>query len=407
MSFKFIHPWLTIMILAMTCPPAIVAQAEETLKPVPVFTAGTDNYQLYRIPGIIVTPRGSVLAYCEARRHNGGDWDAIDLMLRRSTDGGLTWAPQNKVGQLSGPVARNPLNRDAQKHPDWITYNNIVAIPDQQTGQIHVIFCVEYQQCYWMVSQDDGVTFSTPMEITSAFAKFRPAYDWKVIATGPGHGIQLRNGRLLIPVWLSTTSSKSAHHPSVTATIFSDDHGKTWQAGEIAVPDTEEFDDPNETVAVELADGRVMLNVRSISQTRRRIAVFSKDGATGWSKPEFIQDLPEPICMASTVRYSKTPESDHNRLLFSNPDSSRMKRENLTLKLSEDEGHTWPISRVIDSGPSGYSDLAVLPDGTILCLYERGAVKMNAQTLPASIVVARLSLNWLTAGKSSPATEKN
>src|SRR5581483_4992340 len=156
-------------------------------------------------------------------------------------------------------------------------------------------------------------------EITAAFEEFRSHYDWKVLATGPAHGIQLKTGRLVVPVWLSTGTGGHAHRPSVTATIYSDDHGKTWQRGDIAVPNTNEWMIPNETVIVELADGGVMLNVRSESLAHRRIVTVSRDGATGWSKPRFDDALLEPICMASIVRFSKRPDHDKNRIVFANP----------------------------------------------------------------------------------------
>ena len=146
-------------------------------------------------------------------------------------------------------------------------------------------------RCFYMRSADDGVTWSAPVEITAAFEDFHRSYAWKVLATGPDHGIQLKSGRLVVPVWLSTGTGGNAHRPSVTATIYSDDQGKTWHAGEIAVPCTEEWINPNETVAVELADGRVMLNVRSESKQHRRLVTTSKDGATDWSTPKFDDAL--------------------------------------------------------------------------------------------------------------------
>ena len=123
-----------------------------------------------------------------------------------------------------------------------------------------------------------------------------------------------------MPVWLSLGTARQRHGPSVAATVYSDDHGATWHRGEIAVPDTPDFPSPNETDAVQLADGRVMLNVRTAGKNLRTI-VISKDGATKWSTPRFQQDLPDPICFASLVRLSTKKTGGKNRLLFSNPDN--------------------------------------------------------------------------------------
>lgn len=372
-----------------------------------VFTSGTDGYAVYRIPGIVVTKRGTVLAYCEARKNGSGDWTAIDILLRRSTDGGKTWEAPRKAAHLAPPVPRHPLVLErSQGRPDEQTVNNAVAITDAKKGTVHILYCVEYSHCFVMRSDDDGITFTKPVEITATFEAFRHQYDWKVLATGPGHGIQLRNGRLVVPVWLST-STHGLHHPSVTATIYSDDQGRTWKAGDIAVPNTEAWVDPNETAIAQLADGRVMLNVRNESQAGRRIVVTSLDGATGWSTPKFDDHLWEPVCYAALVRYSTASSRDQNHLLFSNPNNlthSNPKgspdRKNLTVKLSTDEGSTWPTSRVLDPGMSGYSDLAVLPDKTILCLYERGEVDARGRAKIGALTIARFNLEWLTNGES-------
>ncbi|MDX1948154.1 MAG: sialidase family protein [Pirellulaceae bacterium] len=393
--------------------------AEPLLEKLDLFESGREGYALYRIPGLVCTARGSVLAYCEARRTGKSDWDTIDILLRRSTDGGKTWSPPRKIADVPGPKTKNPVAL-AQKlaNPDDVTYNNAVAFVDRvaSTGDksvVHFLFCLEYMRCFHIRSDDDGQTFSPPVEITATFDKFRPEYDWKVLATGPAHGIQLRSGRLVVPVWLSTGTGGHAHRPSVTTTIFSDDHGQTWQRGEIAVPNTAEWINPNETVLVELADGRVMLNARSESTTHRRLATISPDGATGWSRPKFDEALLEPICMASIVRHSTTTTSDKNRIVFANPhnldradgkakEGASRDRKNLSIKLSYDEGSTWGVNKPLEPGHSAYSDLAVLPAGTILCLYERGRSADATQPKPTSyayLTLARFNLEWLTDGK--------
>ncbi len=386
--------------------------AEPLLDKVDLFTAGQGGYALYRVPGIVVTKRGVVLAYCEARRTGKTDWDMIDVMLRRSTDGGKTWSEPKVIADVPGPKTKNPV-AVAQKlgNPDDVTYNNAVAIVDR-SGAVHFLFCLEYARCFYMRSEDDGATWSKPREITSAFDAFRPDYDWKVLATGPAHGIQLKNGRLLVPIWLSTGTGGHAHRPSVTSVIYSDDGGASWQRGEIAVPNTDEWINPNETVAVELADGGVMLNVRCESKKHRRLVVTSPNGATGWSTPRYDEALLEPICMAGIVRYSARPAAAKNRIVFSNPHNldraagkpiagKSRDRKNVSIKLSYDEGQTWPVNKSLEPSWSAYSDLAVLPDGTVLCIYERSSIDGKSSYKTGYLTVARFNLEWLTDGKDA------
>lgn len=397
--------WLLVLLLFAT--PA--RAAAPFLEKVDLFAANQDGYKLYRIPGVVTTHRGVVLAYCEARKSDRGDWGQIDILLRRSTDGGKTWGPRSTLANVPGPKSKNPVAL-AQKlaTPGEVTYNNPVAIPDSN-GAVHFLFCLEYARCFYLRSDDDGATFTPPVEITASFDAFRPEYDWKVLATGPGHGIQLRNGRLLVPVWLSLGTGGHAHRPSVTSVIYSDDHGRTWQRGAIAGPNTGDWSIPNETCAVQLAYGRVLLNMRSESKANRRLLTTSPDGATGWSRPQFHEQLLEPICMAGMVRLSESPASDRNRLLFSNPHNlSRSDgkeapgkgrdRKNVSVKLSYDEAVTWPVNKTIEPGFSGYSDLAVAGDGTILLFYERGSTDGKDIYRTGLLTVARFNLEWLTDG---------
>lgn len=369
-----------------------------------LFTVGDDPaFSLYHIPGIVVTAKGTVLAWCEARKRPAGvsDWDDIRILMRRSTDDGKTWSRPRSIADVAGPKQKNPFAlRMKSVDPDDVTYNNPVLIADRD-GPVHMLFCLEYMRCFYQRSDDDGLSWTTPVEVTAAFEAFRPTYDWKVIATGPNHGIQLRGGRLIVPVWLSTGAGGNAHRPSVTATVCSDDRGATWKAGDVAIPCTDEWINPNEAVAIELADGRVMLNARSESKRHRRLVSTSPDGVTQWSTPRFDDALLEPICMAGMVRY----DHDGTRLiLFSNPDNLEGGREgvpaagrsrdrrNLSVKISRDEGLTWPVSRHIERGPSMYSDLAVTKAGTILCFYGCGE---KSHFAGAGLRLARFNLEWL------------
>ncbi|MFK8114443.1 MAG: exo-alpha-sialidase [Rubripirellula sp.] len=366
--------------------------AEPTLTRTEVFPAGMNDVSLYRIPGLVVTTKGTVLAYCEARRDSRSDWGEIEVHLRRSTDGGNTWEPTKKIAHIGERMEGNPRKKEGGEHEQ--TVNNPVAIVDQQTGAIEFLYCINYARCFSMRSTDDGITWSEPVEITSIFEPFRQRYDWKVIATGPGHGLQLKSGRLVVPIWLAYGKTGD-HSPSAAATIYSDDHGRTWHAGEIAVPNEGDFGNPNETMITILSSGKVMLLTRSVSKANRKLLTTSDDGATGWSKPVFHDQLWEPVCMASITAHPVKPGT----LIFSNPHSldrdkngnevpaGRGKRRNLSIKLSHDDGQTWPVNKTLESGPSAYSDLAVLPDGNVLCLFEGDK----------TIACARFAIDWITS----------
>jgi len=203
-------------------------------------------------------------------------------------------------------------------------------------------------------SNDDGLTWSKPLDITAS----TKLPEWTWYATGPGVGIQLKSGRLLIPCDHRVLgSSKYRSH-----VIVSDDHGKNWKLGGVV------GEDVNECQAVELGDGSVMINMRSYQGDRCRAVSISKDAGESWSKIVDDSTLIEPNCQGSLVRFGG--DATHKPfVLFCNP-ASQEKRENLTLRISHDEGRTWPISELIYHGSSAYSCLAVMDD-SVGCLYER------------------------------------
>lgn len=319
---------------------------------VPVFTAGQDGYHTFRIPSAIVAPKGTVLAFCEGRKNNRGDTGDIDLVLKRSTDGGRTWGKIQIVWDDADNTCGNPCPViDAKTGTIWLllTHNlradteaKIVAGTSQKSRTV------------WLAkSTDDGETWSKPIEITKDVKK--PEWTW--YATGPGIGIQLKNGRLLVPCDSKSDGGKVRE----SHVIYSDDGGKTWKFGGAVGPNC------NECQAVELADGRVMLNMRTYRGNNRRLVAFSSDGGETFTKPVEDQELIEPVCQASILRLP----GEKGGILFSNPAST--KREKLTVKFSRDEGKTWPESKLLHAGPAAYSCLTILPNGEIGCLYERGA----------------------------------
>ena len=370
-----------------------------------LYQAGEGGFYTYRIASMVATKQGSLLAFAAARKGTGGDWDPINIVMRRSLDGGKSWEPMRIVVQ------------DGEQPCD-----NAMPITDYITGEVHLLYQIDYARCFYTKSSDDGATWSEPVDITATLETFKSVYPWVVQAPGPGHGIQMHNGRLVVPFWLSDGGSRESgpnhrgHRPSIVVSVYSDDHGKTWQAGEVAVQDNDVSVIPNETSVIQLVDGRVMFNSRNESINYRRLITMSKDGATGWSDPYFHDAFFEPICFASMVRHSAKPAHSKNRILFANPDSRHdpwvaaeattprsarnRHRTNLTVRMSYDEGHTWPVSKVIDPGIAGYSDLAVTPDGRVHLLYEGGAIAGTGDNhfKNQAMSVVSFNLEWLTDG---------
>jgi sialidase-1 len=357
-----------------------------------LFEVGQEGYLSYRIPCLVVTPKGTVIAINSARRAVS-DWAKIDLMMRRSTDGGKTWRERVVIAGAPGKV----------------TVDNPVVIVNRKTGGLHFLYQTNYARVFHKTSDDEGAIWGEPVEITPALEEFRTKYNynWNVIAPGPGHAIQLENGRLLVPVWLCNSGTK-AHRPSVVATIYSDDHGKTWRCGEI-LPDT--LKNMNETAAVQLDDGRVALYIRNEEPGAYCHAVsHSNDGAAGWTKPALQPALYSPISFATVARMTGAKDGGKSRLLFAHPDSRDQAvqirnwggrpRANVTVRLSYDEGKTWPVAKTLDPGRGGYADIAAAPDGTIYCLYERGFIEGN-ELNTKFLSIARFNLEWLTDGKDS------
>jgi len=235
-------------------------------------------------------------------------------------------------------------------------------------------------------STDEGQTWSTPRDITATTK--RPTWRW--YATGPGVGIQLeqgpRKGRLVVPCDHSLVSpdDPTGYNSHV---VYSDDHGQTWQQGGTISPAV------NECQVVELIDGTLMMNMRNYNRARSTRAVAtSSDGGLTWSAVRHDPVLVEPICQASFLRYTKQPEDDHNCLLFANPGhGERGLRRDLTVRVSYDEGQTWPAQRLLWPGPAAYCCLSVLPDKRIACLLEGGIENPYER-----IVFARFTRQWLT-----------
>lgn len=304
------------------------------------------GYRKYRIPGILCTQDTVFLAY-EARAEESGDWGDIDvIVLRIEQDGTVT--ELLKIGKSHLP-----------KDGTMRTYNNPTLIPDGK--RIHMIFHTNYEHAFITTSDDCGDTWTDPRDITAAYREAK--FDWNVCATGPGHGIQMKNGRLVVPIWLANGQVHDDgltrdHWPSVAGCIYSDDHGNTWHTGMIS----EGIHDANETSVTELPNGNLLFNFRNRNENHHRILGLSSDGGESIEKYWIPDALIDPMCFGAVAT------SPDGYVLFANCNSNE-KRVNLTLKASSDAGEHWNIVWEIDT-VSGYADLAVADDKAYV-FYER------------------------------------
>lgn len=342
-----------------------------------LFVSNDGTFRRYRIPSLLVSKRGTLLAFCEGRVDGGGLTGNIDLVLRRSFDAGQTWQPLQKIADLGDDTLGNPCPVvDRETGTIWLPFtrspgrfNETQIVAGQSSGPTTV----------WVIrSDDEGMTWSEPHDI-SATAR-RTGWGW--YGTGPGIGIQLANGRLLIPSYHTEPGSGMYRSHA----IFSDDHGATWKLGETVGEHTAECQ------AIERRDGAVVLNMRGTNKQFFRSIAISRDGGQSWSEPQLDRHLPEPACQASLLKVPTDGRAESSSdWLFCNPPGST--RRNLTLRLSRDEGQSWPMTKLIDAGPTEYSCLAWLPDGQIGLLYE---LTRAGQTYRPELHFARIPTSWLT-----------
>lgn len=348
------------------------------------FTAGQGGYNTYRIPAIVQTTNGTLLAFCEGRKNSSSDSGNIDIVLRRSTNNGVSWLPMSLVQEEGGNAA--------------ITIGNPAPVVDETTGFIHLLFCRNNDRVFHTVSTNDGVSWSVREEITASVKLV--SWDW--YATGPCHGIQLKNGaqagRLVVPCDHITTNGINGAHA-----IYSDDHGATWQLG--ASADAANGVKPNETSCVELADvtsggsSRIYFNSReSGSATGSRSENRSLDGGTSF--PGLFADQTAfvcPVVQGSLLRLQSVNEGGaFNEILFACPNDASS-RVNLSIWASTNETVSWSAPRQIYSGPSAYSDMCRPDTGEVGLLYEKGVASPYE-----TITFARFNQAWIDSAATAP-----
>jgi len=318
-----------------------------------LFKNHVDGYGVYRIPTIIKTKSGKLLAFCEGRQ-SLFDHGNIDLVMKSSLDDGKTWSKLHVLWNEASNTCGNPS-----------------PVIDETTGDVIVLATLNNDKVFVLRSKNEGESWETPVDITSSIKE----NDWRWYATGPVHAIQLKSdtykGRIVVPC-NHTVDGNDSHFSHV---IYSDDKGLTWKMGE-SITDK----GTDECTVVELKDGSLMLNMRNRDRTLpcRKISK-SSDGGKTWSTSSFDTTLIEPICEGALLRY------ENSAILFSNP-SHKKKRKNLTLHISSDEGKTWSKNIIVHNGNAAYSDIVQLTNKSVFCIYETGIF------LPYSGIVFKIIL---------------
>jgi sialidase-1 len=355
-----------------------------------VFTAGTEGYASVRIPAVLVTKAGTVLAFAEGRKM-ATDQAENDVVMKRSSDGGKSWGTLVVLHDDGANSLNNPtVVQEQQGGRIFLRYQRIPAhLKEHSAGTAIGFDGPDIYRNFILTSDDDGLTWAAPLDVTRTTKRPERA---TTIASGPGIGIQLtrgpHKGRLLIPF------NEGPYGQWQNYAVFSDDAGRTWTYGDdvpgalVPVGKGGVRSQINEVQFAELADGSVLLNSRQFAGAKTRRGAISQDGGKTWSSVREIPELTDPGCMASTIRYSFADGAVPGRLFHSGPDSG--KRERGTLWMSADEGKTWPVKRVFYPGVFAYSVLTRFPDGTLGCLFEADGY--------SRIVLARFPLDWIKAG---------
>jgi sialidase-1 len=349
-----------------------------------VFVAGQDHFKSFRIPSIIQTGQGVLLAFAEARKELN-DHAQNKIVLKRSKDHGDSWEKLRVIADAGRDSLNNPLVVQVagtgkiilmyQQYP--FTPAEAVSDPDQwksHEGQdfppnIHEAAVREgfhgnkICRTFLIASEDDGNTWSQPTDITRGVK--RPVYVTNY-AGGPGIGIQMRQGiykgRLIMPFSQGPWSDMRVY------AVYSDDGGGSWRYGETAPNDLDGM--PNEVQMTELSDGSILLNARPFKGKPYRMVSISRDGGETWSELIYDTSLEDPGCQGCILSLTGPGPEQNGILLFTNAADPK-KRIKGTIRLSDDDGKSWKHSRSIYQGSFAYSCMAELTEREFAVLFER------------------------------------
>ncbi|MCM0688747.1 exo-alpha-sialidase [Barnesiella sp. B2-R-119] len=378
------------LLLFLMCISASWTWASDAPERTVLFNMGDYDSQYWRIPALVTAADNSLVAVVDKRGSSLGDLpNTISIMSRRSTDNGKNWSEPVVVAQGGNGK----------------TYGDPAVVLDKKTGNLICMFVGDQglwnatpynrQGIYVSKSTDNGVSWSEPVAITDQV--YANHSSWYAGFAGSGHGLCLKDGRLMFVLAIRATSATGV--PLHNYAIYSDDGGDNWTLSTNAATTA-----GDEAKVVELEDGDILMSIRNPSKGNR-IFCKSADRGQTWGKAYFETELKDPACNGDIIRYSySTDEGSEgkSRLLHSLPESTTT-RENVTIYLSEDDGETWPIKKRLVDGYSAYSSLTVLSDGTIGALVEEGKWDSN---LPGEdgfqLVFYRFTMDWLTSDVTEP-----
>lgn len=354
------------------------------LQKIPVFTSGKEGYKSYRIPALLKLPGGDLLAFCEGRVNNAGDYGNVDIVLKRSKDEGETWSSLDVVVNNDTLQAGNPAPVIDMKDPAYPKGRIFLFYNTGNNSEGEIRKGRGLREVWYITSTDNGVSWSTPVNITTQVHRpkqpqFNAAYnfteDWRSYANTPGHAMQFAKGKYEGRIFVAANHSAGEPQPHFADYhahgYYTDDHGKTFHLSQQV-----DIAGSNESTAAELSNNKLMMNSRNQhGDIKQRIVSISNNGGSTWNTVYFDKNLPDPVCQGSLLNIGV--KNGRNMLAFSNAADS-LYRNNLTLRISLDEGKTWKhhylIERADDAmlkDAAAYSDIALIHKRSIGILYER------------------------------------
>ena len=341
---------------------------------IPVFVSGTEGYKSFRIPAIVKAKNGDLLAFCEGRVNNAGDFGNIKIVLKRSDDNGKTWSPLQIVASNDTLQAGNPAPVVDFTDPLFPQGRIFLFYNTGNSHEMELRKGKGHRDVFYKTSTDNGKTWSEPTDITLQVNRINqpvinPQWnfkeDWRSYANTPGHAMQFDQGKYKGRIYVAANHSSGDPKPELrdyqAHGYYTDDHGASFQLSE-----TVSFEGSNESTAAQLTNNSLMMNSRN--QTGKyRIVSLSKDGGSTWDTTFVDHNLPDPICEGSLLNIGT--KKGKSVLAFCN-NVSQQKRDSLTLQISFDEGKTWKKKFLIEPKNTAYSDIVKLSKKSIGVLYE-------------------------------------